>query len=75
MMVLIRYAIDSVDTDWKAAEEHVSALAAGRKGLGTVVSLKSGGGERERERKRKAVDGEGGKEHHKTRRGGKKVKR
>lgn len=37
----IRYAIDDGTRDFSEAHEHVAALAAGKKGLGTVVSLKS----------------------------------
>lgn len=68
---LYRYAIDDGARDWSEAEKHVAALASGKKGLGTVVSLKS---TKVPERKRKAAgedeaQGRDSKTRKKTRRG------
>jgi hypothetical protein len=51
---LYRFAIDASAQDFGQAEAHVAALASGRKGLGTIVSLKSSA-----PTKRKASESEG----------------
>lgn len=64
--------IDDADADWKGAESQVAAMAGGRKGLGTIVSVKSTG-EKKRKPEAEVEEHAEGKEK-KTRRG-KKSKR
>jgi len=67
--------IDDASADWTGAESQVAATAGGRKGLGTIVSVKVTVKKRKPERDdEEQADGKaGGKKS--TRRGGKKAKR
>jgi len=61
---LSEFAIDDGMRDFSEAHAHVAALAAGKKGLGTVISRKSTA-DGKPHAKRKGENGEGGDEQRK----------
>lgn len=70
---LDRYAIDDGTRDFSEAHAQVSALASGKKGVGSIISLKSGAPKTigtSTAAKRKGDDGGGEPKKKKTRRGG-----
>lgn len=77
LSILGRYAIDDGTRDFSEAHAQVSALATGKKGVGSIVSLKSAapkGSSAGTAAKRKGDDDGGEQKKKKTRRGGGNVK-